>query len=70
MPTTYKTTSGSALDNLALERDFDASSWDAFRHWKEQFGERFGAGTRAPAIPRSQRQYDGENHFEFCEVYV
>lgn len=46
------------------------SDWDelnGYTNWKEQSGNRFGCGSPAPSIPRSQRQYDGENSFEFCE---
>ena len=34
--------------------------WEIFHCWKEQQG-RFGGGSPAPSIPRSQRQYDGGN---------
>ena len=55
------------FNNLSdLERD----SWELFRPWNEHEKARFGGGTPAPAIPRSQRQYDGDNCFDYCEVLV
>ena len=45
--------------------DFD--SWDLLSCWKQQQADRFGGGTPAPGIPRSQRQYDGDNFYEYCE---
>jgi hypothetical protein len=48
----------------------DFESWDLFSCWKEQQKDRFGGGNSAPAIPRSQRQYDGDNCFDYCEVLV
>ena len=32
-----------------------------------QYEDRFGGGTPYPSIPNSQRVYDGNNWFEFCE---
>ena len=52
---------------LAVDPTFDFDSWDLLSCWKEQQSDRFGGGNAAPAIPHSQRQYDGENYFEFCE---
>ena len=52
---------------LAVDPTFDFESWDLFGCWKQQQADRFGGGNAAPAIPLSQRQYDGENYFEFCE---
>lgn len=37
--------------------------------WKEQTASRYGGGSPAPFVSRSQRQYDGENSFEFCEQF-
>ena len=50
--------------------DFDFLSWEVYSCWKQQHANRFGAGTSAPSIPRSQRQYDGDNHFDFCEIWI
>lgn len=50
-----------------VDSTFDFESWDLMSCWKEQQADRFGGGNAAPVIPRSQRQYDGENHFEYCE---
>jgi len=47
-----------------------SSEWDElelYTCWKEQTASRYGGGSPAPFVPRSQRQYDGENSFEFCE---
>lgn len=52
------------------EADLDYDSWDLFSCWKEQQGDRIGGGNDAPAIPHSQRAYDGDNHFDYCEVLV
>ena len=52
---------------LVVDPTFDFESWDLFSCWKQQQADRFGGGNAAPVIPRSQRQYDGENSFEFCE---
>ena len=41
----------------------DVLAWDIYNCWKEQLSDRFGGGTRAPSIPRSQRQYDGDDYF-------
>ena len=48
----------------------DFESWELFSCWKEQQKDRVGGGNSAPAIPHSQRQYDGENCFDYCEVLV
>ena len=53
---------------LAVDPTFDFESWDLLSCWKEQQSDRFGGGNAAPTIPHSQRQYDGENYFEFCEL--
>lgn len=47
----------------------DDLAWDVYSCWKEQLSGRFGGGTPAPAVPRSQRQYDGDNCFEYCETW-
>ena len=52
---------------LVVDPTFDFESWDLLSCWKEQQSDRFGGGNAAPTIPHSQRQYDGENSFEFCE---
>ncbi len=52
------------------ERSFDFEAWETFRNWKRQQKIRFGNGNSAPDIPRSQRQYDGDNSFDYCEVLV
>jgi len=49
---------------------FDIDSWELFGWWKEKQVDCFGGGNSAPAIPHSQRQYDGENQFDYCEVLV
>ena len=49
---------------------FDSPSWEVYDSWKEQTADRFGGGSPAPSVPFSQRQYDGENHLEFCEVWI
>lgn len=44
--------------------------WDElelYTCWKEQTAGRHGGGSPAPFVPHSQRQYDGENSFEYCE---
>lgn len=51
----------------ARSRKSDWDELDLYTCWKEQSGNRFGCGSSAPSIPRSQRQYDGDNSFEFCE---
>ena len=51
-----------------IDPTFDFESWDLLSCWKEQQSDRFGGGNAAPTIPHSQRQYDGENYFEFCEL--
>jgi len=48
----------------------DLESWELFRPWNEHEKARYGGGTPAPAIPRSQRRYDGDNSFDYCEVLV
>ena len=48
----------------------DELAWDIYSCWKEQMFDRFGCGSRAPSIPRSQRQYEGDNSFDYCEVIV
>ncbi len=53
-----------------VDETFDYESWEILSCWKEQLADRFGAGTNAPNIPRSQRQYDGDNQFEYCEILV
>lgn len=53
-----------------IEKDVDCASWEIFSCWKEQLNDQFGGGTPTPLIPTSQRQYDGENPFEFCEVWL
>ena len=53
---------------VEVDADFDFVSWKIFSCWKQQPAHRFGAGTSAPSIPRSQRQYDGDNHFDYCET--
>lgn len=50
------------LDQAYSERDFE--TLEIYRCWKEQSFVRHGAGSPAPSIPRSQRQYDGENWSE------
>lgn len=47
--------------------------WDElelYTCWKEQTAGRHGGGSPAPVVPRSQRQYDGENSFEYCEQFA
>jgi hypothetical protein len=51
----------------AVDPTFDFESWELLSCWKQQQADRFGGGNNAPEIPCSQRQYDGENSFEFCE---
>ena len=46
----------------------DSPSWVLFSCWKEN-ALFHGGGSPVPGIPHSQRQYDGDNHFEFCEVW-
>ena len=63
--------SGSATAGLLNpEHDFDVTAWELLCSWRQQHGDRLGAGTSSPAIPQSQRQYDGDNHFDYCEVLV
>jgi hypothetical protein len=64
-------------DDRADARNSNAGSnpsdWDElaiYNCWKEQAKNRFGAGTPAPYIPRSQRQYEGDNLVDFCEVWI
>ncbi len=47
--------------------DSDFETLEIYRNWKEQGFARHGAGTRAPSMPRSQRQFDGDNWHEYCE---
>ena len=53
---------------VGTDSEFDADLWEIYGCWKQQQFDRFGAGTSAPNIPRSQRQYDGDNCFDYCEV--
>jgi len=55
------------LELAVSEPDFE--SLEGYRWWKEQQSKRFGAGTPAPNIPRSQRQFDGDNWYEYCEPF-
>jgi hypothetical protein len=43
---------------------------EIFSCWRFQQSDRYGAGTAAPYIPTSQRQYDGDNHFDYCEIWL
>ncbi|MEZ6081228.1 MAG: hypothetical protein R3C56_37835 [Pirellulaceae bacterium] len=52
-------------EHAGSEPDFE--TWEIYRCWKEQQSDRYGAGTPAPSIPRSQRQFDGDNWFDYCE---
>ena len=55
---------------LVSEMTSRKSDWDElnrYANWKEGNTGQFGCGSPAPCIPLSQRQYDGENSFEFCE---
>ena len=62
---------GLALATPMLPEDeFDQAAWEMLSNWKQRHGDRFGAGTPIPEIPQSQRQYDGDNHFDYCEVLV
>lgn len=54
----------------ARSRKSDWDELDLYTCWKEQSDNRFGCGSPAPSIPSSQRQYDGENSFEFCEQFA
>ena len=56
------------VDQVLSDPNFDFVSWDIFGNWKERNGNQFGAGSPSPSIPRSERQYDGDNYFEYCEV--
>ncbi len=63
--------SASANTSLAtVEQELELIAWELFCDWKQQYGSRFGAGTSSPEIPLSQRQYDGDNHFDYCEVII
>jgi hypothetical protein len=42
----------------------DGEELDDYKCWKEQSKNCVGAGTPAPSIPRSQRQYDGDNFYD------
>ena len=53
-----------------IDPTFDFESWDLFSCWKQQQADRFGGGTPAPTIPRSQRQYDGDNFEDYCEPFT
>ena len=53
-----------------IDSEFDFDSWNLFGCWKEPQKDRFGGGNSAPAVPFSQRQYDGDNQFDYCEVMV
>lgn len=57
-----------AVEQVLSDPNFDFTSWDIFGNWKERTGNHFGAGSPSPSIPRSERQYDGDNYFEYCEV--
>lgn len=63
-----------AASNCGFEQSvdptFDFESWDLLSCWKQQQADRFGGGNTHPAIPRSQRQYDGDNFLDSCEVWV
>ena len=54
----------------AVDPTFDFESWDLLSCWKQQQADRFGGGTPAPTIPRSQRQYDGDNFEDYCEPFT
>ena len=55
---------------LVVDPAFDFESWELLSCWKEQQSDRFGGGNATPTIPHSQRQYDGENHLDFWEVWA
>lgn len=44
-------------------------SLDVIASFRFQNQDRFGGGTPYPAIPESQRAYDGDNLFEYCESW-
>ena len=48
----------------------DRETLEIFGCWKQQLADRYGAGSHAPSVPESQRAYDGDNWFEFCEPWV
>lgn len=52
------------------EEEFDQTAWELFSNWKQHYGDRFGVGNPFPEIPASQRQYDGDNQFDYCEVLI
>ncbi len=62
--------SDSTYDQALIDQDLDLASWKLISNWKEHQSDRYGAGSPAPAIPRSQRQYDGDNCFDYCEVLI
>lgn len=63
-------TSSNASNNDLAAAVTDELAWDAYSCWKEQLSDRFGGGNSAPPVPHSQRQYDGDNHFEYCEIWA
>ena len=58
------------VESYDLDHDIDVTALELFSDWKAAKGDRFGAGSPNPYIPRSQRQYDGDNHFEYCEPFA
>ena len=65
---TATSTDAANNDNASIPRDHVA--WDIYGNWKEMPSACDGCGTPAPSIPRSQRQYDGDNPFDNCEVWA
>jgi hypothetical protein len=49
---------------VSATSDQISDALELYRFWKEQTPRRHGAGTPAPSVPRSQRQYDGDNGFD------
>lgn len=57
----------SCTDSTSQKTEWD--ELELYTCWKKQTNGRYGGGSPAPLVPRSQRLYDGENSFEFCEQF-
>ena len=58
------------LPSDSSSKDSELEELELYACWKEQTSSRYGGGSPAPFVPRSQRQYDGDNSFEFCEPFA